>query len=299
MRVIALLAAALLPPVALLLGQQPTFRSAVSLVRLDVLATDRGRPIANLTSGDFEVTDNGVKQQVEAVVGKSAALDVVFTLDRSESVRGATLNNLQEAAEATLDSLRARDRAALLTFSDTVSLEASLGSSLESIKEGMRKICPEGGTTLLDAVYGALSLPRDPARRMLVLLFTDGYDTNSWLTPEAVVRAAKEADAVICSVASRSEAMQAGPEKTFLDQLSEATGGETTTVQEGRALKPAFLAVLERMRSRYLLTYYPTGVDHKPGWHELKVRLRGRPGTVTVRSGYRLPDAPVTTQPMR
>lgn len=292
MRVIALLGAAMLTPVALLVGQQPTFRSAVSFVRLDVLATDRGRPIANLTSGDFEVTDNGVKQQVEAVIGESAALDVVLTLDRSESVRGATLNNLREAAGATLDSLRPRDRAALLTFSDRVSLEAGLDSSLESVREGIRRIRPEGATTLLDAIYGALSLPRDPARRLLVLLFTDGYDTNSWLTREAVVRAAKEADAVICSVASRSEAMQAGPEKSFLDQLCEATGGETTTVEGRHALKPAFLAALERTRSRYLLTYYPTGVDQKPGWHELKVRLRGRPGTVTVRSGYRVPDTP-------
>ena len=42
---------------ARLVAQEPTFRAGVSLVRVNVLATERGRPIAGLTDADFELRD--------------------------------------------------------------------------------------------------------------------------------------------------------------------------------------------------------------------------------------------------
>ena len=46
-------------------GQTPTFRSAIEAVGVDVLVTRDGRPVANLTPGDFDVVDNGVRQRVD------------------------------------------------------------------------------------------------------------------------------------------------------------------------------------------------------------------------------------------
>ncbi|MBI1873430.1 MAG: VWA domain-containing protein [Acidobacteria bacterium] len=46
--------------------QQPTFRSGVGVVRVDVTVTDRdGDSLADLTAGEFEVREDGVAQQVE------------------------------------------------------------------------------------------------------------------------------------------------------------------------------------------------------------------------------------------
>ena len=48
-----------------------------------------------------------------------------------------------------------------------------------------------GATSLRDAVHLALKLqPRDRSRP-LMLLFTDGHDTASWLTEDAVVDSAR------------------------------------------------------------------------------------------------------------
>ncbi len=41
----------------------PTFRAGVDAVTVDVLATHRGQPVSGLTAGDFEVLDDGVRQQ--------------------------------------------------------------------------------------------------------------------------------------------------------------------------------------------------------------------------------------------
>jgi VWFA-related protein len=47
--------------------QQPTFRSGVNLVRVDVAVTDRrGMPVADLTERDFEVFEDGAPQSIES-----------------------------------------------------------------------------------------------------------------------------------------------------------------------------------------------------------------------------------------
>ncbi len=46
--------------------QQPVFRAGVKLVRVDVTVTGKGdQPVADLTPGDFEVSEDGVPQKVE------------------------------------------------------------------------------------------------------------------------------------------------------------------------------------------------------------------------------------------
>ena len=46
-------------------GQQPTFRTGIDFVRVDVIATERGQPVTNLTEADFEVREDGKVQTIE------------------------------------------------------------------------------------------------------------------------------------------------------------------------------------------------------------------------------------------
>lgn len=80
-------------------GQQPpTFRAGVGLVRLDVTVTDgRGRPIVDLTSADFEVIEDGVRQDVQFLALHQLTGDVPPGDDRSLEIRSPE-HAAQEAA---------------------------------------------------------------------------------------------------------------------------------------------------------------------------------------------------------
>jgi VWFA-related protein len=59
------------PPVATPAGeqtpQQPVFRTGINLVRVDVIVTDqRGQPVTSLTPDDFEVYEDGERQQIDS-----------------------------------------------------------------------------------------------------------------------------------------------------------------------------------------------------------------------------------------
>jgi VWFA-related protein len=260
-------------------AQQALFSAGVSLVRVDVLAADRGKPIANLTARDFEVLDNGASQRIDAVFGEAEALDVLFVFDRSGSVAGETLGRLAEAARAVLDQLEPDDRAGLLVFDHTFSLGAALTTDRNAVRQAINDIGPGGATSLRDTLYVALTLAQNSSRRTMILVFTDGLDSSSWLSTDEVLNLARQSDAVVYAVPFRK------PEESLLGDVAEATGGRMVLADSSDRLKRVFLDVLVEMRARYLLTFSPSGVE-APGWHTLTVRLKNRNGRITARSGY-------------
>src|SRR5690606_35418347 len=82
-------------------GWQPaarqTFRSGVDAVQIDVLVTDGSRPLAGLSTDDFELRDNGVVQQIDAAALGDVPVTLMLVLDVSESVKGEPLQHLRAA----------------------------------------------------------------------------------------------------------------------------------------------------------------------------------------------------------
>jgi hypothetical protein len=137
-----------------------------------------------------------------------------------------------------------------------------------------------GDTALIDGAYAGLMLDPQDGGRNLLLVFSDGLDTASWLTPEGVLESAKRSDVVVFGVSSR------GPEDAkFLEDLTGVTGGATLKIASTEQLSATFLKILDEFRQRYLISYSPTGVSPS-GWHRLEVRVKGRRVTVKSRAGY-------------
>ena len=123
-------------------------------------------------------------------------------------------------------------------------------------------------------------LTQSKSERPLLLLFSDGLETYSWLTGEDVLESAKQIGAVVYVVSAGQLQNNA-----FLRDLCKATGGSMLEVESTRDLDRVFLGILEEFRRRYLLTYIPKGVSNT-GWHTLKVSVRRGRYTIMHRPGY-------------
>jgi VWFA-related protein len=259
--------------------QNASFSSTTEAVRVDVLVTDRGRPLPGLGPSDFEVRDNGVLQQIDLVSFQDIPVNVTLALDMSGSVAGERLGRLRAAAGALLGGLKPRDQAALITLSHIVQLGAGLTTDLESVRAALDKAPGVGETALVDGIYAGLMVAESDAGRSLLIVFSDGVDTSSWLSPNGVLDIAKRADVVAYGVSTRSPLKPA-----FLRDLTSFTGGQLFEVEKTANLDAIFLGVLEEFRHRYLLSYTPRGVA-PGGWHRLSVRVK-RHATVKARPGY-------------
>jgi len=260
--------------------QNPTFSSKVEAVRVDVLVTEDGKPVRGLRAADFEVLDNGVRQTVEFASAEQLPLNVVFTFDLSDSIVGERLANLREASRAVLDGLLKGDQAAFVAFNDAVLVGPGLTTDAGLVRAAIDRAEPAGNTSLVDAAFAGMMLAEADVGRGLVIVFSDGLDTSSWLRPKAVLDVAKRSDTVVYAV-SAGQARRA----EFLGDLAEQTGGRLFKIESTRSLSAVFLEVLDEFRQRYLVSYSPTGVPQE-GWHQLTVRVKGRTATVRARPGY-------------
>ncbi|MGE0703307.1 MAG: VWA domain-containing protein [Vicinamibacterales bacterium] len=256
---------------------QPSFRALVEVVEVDVSVTRKGQPVPGLTSSDFIVTDNGVPQAVESITLDQLPLNVTLVLDVSQSLAGARLVRLTQAGHELTRALRAEDQAAVVTFADEIVLRLPTTGDMARVRAELGRLGAAGPTALRDAVHLAVQL-RPPGRtRSLLLLFTDGRDTASWLTEGDVLESVRRAGTVIHIVRTEAD--------TFLNRLAEASGGRVWSATSDDDLNELFTRALDEMRARYLLTYSPEGVN-EPGWHQIRVSLKGESGEIRARPGY-------------
>lgn len=261
------------------LAAQPTFSARVEGVRVDVLVTEGGRPLAGLGPADFEVRDNGVAQTIDLVSLRDVPVNAIMTLDLSASVVGSRLLLLQRAGLALVDAMAPEDSVALIGFNRAAIQRVPLTQDLNQVRQALPLTTAEGDTALIDAALAAMLLGESDGGRTLVVLFSDGVDTASFTRPAVVVETARRVNAVVYAVSTQTE------DRRFLRDLTEATGGRVIEVHPSADPGPAFLEILQEFRRRYVITFMPTGVE-RGGWHQLSVRVKGRNAKVQARPGY-------------
>lgn len=257
--------------------QPPTFQTGVEVVAVDVSVTRGDAPITGLTADDFAVTDNGVRQHVDTVTVGAVPLSVTLVLDTSGSVAGERLDSLIAASERLLNELRANDAVSLITFSSGAIRPVALTKNVEFVRSALHRINGYGHTTMRDAVFlGLDAMPHD-ATRPLLLVFTDGLDTTSWISEDELLESVHRADVVIHAVTFGRQ--------PFLDHVTHDAGGRTWSASSNRDLQNLFTRAIRDMRDRYVLTYTPAGVSQQ-GWHSLSVKLSRAHADVVARPGY-------------
>jgi len=175
-----------LAAVALVL-QPPTFRTRVEIVTVDVSVTRGDWPVAGLTADDFVVTDDGIRQRIDTATVARVPLSVTLVLDTSESVAGERLDALISASEQVVNELRTGDYVSLITFASVVARPVALTTNFDSVRSALHAITGAGDTTLRDAVFLGLQTSPPAGTRSLMLIFTDGDDTSSWLSDDDVL----------------------------------------------------------------------------------------------------------------
>jgi VWFA-related protein len=261
------------------LAQVPSFSTRIEAVRVDVLVTDNGRLVPDLQPRDFELLDNGVPQSVDLASLEEVPLNVVLALDMSGSLDAPQIGHLRTGGSTLLDGLKPTDQAALVTFSHVVSQGSPLTSNFDRIRVALSEAKTSGQTSLVDASFTGMMIGESDVGRSLLIVFSDGVDTRSYLTPDAVLETAKRCDVVVYGV-------EVGKRRSsFPRDLSAATGGRLIEIESTKDLNATFRGILEEFRQRYLISYSPQGVA-AGGWHRLEVRVKGRSFTIRARPGY-------------
>ena len=188
------------------------FRSSVDVVQLNVAVMDGKKVVANLTAADFEVLDNGVRQQVLNVSRESLPIDVTLVIDTSESLSAQLQAAIVNAANGIRARLKPADRLSLVTFNQRIQEQLALRAPADVGAIGLGKVA--GQTSLNDAIGVVLAARPVTDRRQMAIVLTDGYDSTSLLTESDVLALAGRSNTSMFFIA-RGTGINGGSGVTF------------------------------------------------------------------------------------
>jgi len=271
-----------------------TFRASADIVAVEASVRREKRSVTGLTAVDFEIFDNGVRQEIVAVSYEKLPIDVAVVLDVSTSVTGWVLNELRRSVRQLRTDLGSRDRLKLITFNMRIRRLADFAEPASIGDDALASLVGSGSSAIFDTVAVALTTPVPVGRRSLIVLFSDGQDSSSISDPEVLLDVARRSTPTVAvvlaspapelpaSVFARSPAV---PIERLYRQIAQETGGVVVSTAVGDDLTSAFRRVLAEFRASYVLYFAPSGVA-RTGVHTLDVRVARSGLDVRARRGY-------------
>src|SRR5258708_27811111 len=158
-------------------GDDP-IRVDSSIVRLNVGVVDqKGRSITSLNKGNFELFEDGVKQEITRFEPSQTPFSVVIMLDMSGSTLGFR-QVIRQSAFRFVDALSPNDRVAVIEFNEKVSLRNDFTTNRSTVANSIEVANGRGHTQLYKALDFALDkLAKENSRRKAIIVLTDGVDT--------------------------------------------------------------------------------------------------------------------------
>jgi len=306
--------------------QDDTVTVNTNLVILNVGVADRkGQPVTDLSRGDFNVYEDGVKQSIVSFEPAASPFSLVLLLDMS----GSTLNfraTLQQSALRFIDSLGPEDRVEVVAFNDKVSTLQHFTTDRKKIAFAITYLAKGRGNTYLYKAldYSLHQLAKEGKRRKAVVVLTDGLDTEmsnldrqttseAKTNEEAVATVKPDAAAALRSVLDAADrqgvtiyplALPSADPKNLLpltpqqaaiysaararmQSLADRTGGRLHEIRRLEDMGRLYAEVAADMRTLYSSAYQSSNArTHDGKWRAINIEVTRADTIARSRPGY-------------
>ena len=270
-------------------------RTNVEEVELSATVLDGTRLVPDLKKSNFEVFEDGVKQQIISFQHTDVPVSIGLVVDNSGSM-ARKRPSVNKSALDLIEASNPQDQAFVVNFSDEAYIDQDFTSNVSKLRDGLSHIESRGGTALYDAVVASADKLAADAKRpkQVLILITDGEDNASTLTLEQTIRRVQELSGpVIYSIGllfgdemTHSEMRHA---RRALEMLSTETGGMAFFPKSIEQVDQIAAEVARDIRNQYTIGYHSTKPSNEPGFRRVLVVATDSKHdklTVRTRTGY-------------
>jgi VWFA-related protein len=277
-----------------------TIKVDVSMVVLHAtVTTHKGVLVSGLTQKDFQISEDGVPQEIKYFSHDDIPVTVGLVIDNS----GSMVPRQEEVITAALafaQSSNPQDQMFVVSFNEHVRFSLPAGILFTDqkpvLEAALSRYHPDGKTALYDGVAAGLERLREGNRdKKVLIVVSDGADNASKHRLSEIKAAAEKSNTIIYAI-GLSDRDDPDRNPGVIKELARATGGEAFLPESIKEIVPICERIAHDIRSQYTVAYVPTN-GRQDGTYRaihLKAEAPGR-GRVVVRTrpGY---NAPMKTQ---
>ena len=285
-------------------GEGYILRTDVEEVALNCTVLEGNRLVENLKRDDFQVSEDGVKQNIISFQHTDLPVSIGLVVDNSGSM-SRKRPAVNKSALDLIEASNPQDEAFVVNFSDEAFIDQDFTSDVNKLRDGLSHIESRGGTALYDAIVASADkLVADAKRpKQVLIVITDGEDNASTLTLEQTIRRVQQLSGpVIYTIGllfgdemTHSEVRHA---RRALEMMSTETGGMAFFPKSMEQVDQIAAEVARDIRSQYTIGYHSTKPTSEPGFRRVQVTAEASGMgklTVRTRTGY----FPVTRVPKK
>jgi Ca-activated chloride channel homolog len=273
-------------------SRENTLRLRTDIVTVSVSVTDKQNNfVPDLSPQDFEVYEDGIKQDVTFFSDKDIPLNIGILLDTSGSLKQYFNQSLKAVGEFVRTSHR-DDDFFFMTFSKKIKVQVE-GDDWDKVTKYLRSAEPEGLTAFYDSVYfGLEKVKQGKYRKRALLLISDGQDNSSRYNYGELMKLVKEADVQIYCIGIGDISSNGGftSGKDLLEELAGMSGGKSFFPGDANKIEDAVNSIALLLRHQYSVGYYPSNSRSDNSWRKLRVKLHPSRKTqglrVSAKEGY-------------
>jgi Ca-activated chloride channel family protein len=265
---------------------------SLNLVALQATVRDRkGGFAADLTQQDFQVFEDGIRQDIRLFRHEDVPVTVGLVVDHSGSM-GKKLPQVVAAAQTFVQSSNPADQMFVVNFNEKVSLglpaSVPFSNRADELEAAIGQQSAAGETALYDAISLALSrLKSGAGEKKVLIVISDGGDNASLLNLPGVLKLAGESNAVVYTIGIFEKD---DPDKNpgVLRRLANATGGEAFFPEEFPEVVAICKLIASDIRHQYTIGYVSGNAARPAGYRTVRVvaRSTGRNLDVRTRTTY-------------
>ncbi|MCI0660229.1 MAG: VWA domain-containing protein, partial [Acidobacteria bacterium] len=276
--------------------QQEIIKLHTDLVVIDaqVLKRKTGEIVNGLNAADFELYEDGIRQQITHFSQDQLSLSVILLIDLSGSV-SPILNEIRDGALVALNRLREKDEVAVLAFSTSTQLVQDFTTERRVVLNKISQIDKTPligqGTLLYPALRDAavhMSKASNPTSRRVIIAITDNVSWDYYgfgVSEKEVSDQVIGSGSMVCGLVV--EGSLSGVEKMLrrggdgkdiyrrrmtIDPFATQTGGEVIK-SPSLEINARLAQLVDHLRTRYSLGFSPKREQADGGYRQIRLIL--------------------------
>lgn len=283
--------------------KEEVVRVDTSLVSLPVFVYDpSGNPMNVLARKDFEIYEDGRKEEITFFSTSDTPFDLVLLIDLSGSTQ-KMLDLIKNATNKFIERKRPADKLGIVTFAQDATLVSPLTDDSEKLLASVKKMSEKGNSRVWDALKFTLDnlfTDKTPQKRRAVVFLTDGVDNSLWgdkrgsrISFYDLFESVKQSETAIFPIYLDTEGQFPDSVEAYktarstLALLANETGGRSYKAKKIEDLEGVYSDVLTDLTRIYTLGYIPSNEKRDGAWRNIEIKVPGHTElSVKTKAGY-------------